>query len=118
MIKQRGITLKTVSSSLTYSEMGDIVCNSVTAITIILPAPNSGLWYRISNVGAGVVTIYYGSALTTLNQTEQCLCLANLTSNWFFSKGGGGGDGSPNLDGGRPDSNYGGTNSIDAGGVI
>ena len=68
--------------------MGDIVCNSTAAITITLPAPNLGLWYRISNVGAGIVTVYYGSALTTLKQTEQCLCLPNTTSNWFFSKGG------------------------------
>ena len=90
MIKQRGLTLKVVSSSLTYLEMGDIVCNSAAAITITLPAPNLGLWYRISNVGAGIVTVYYGSALTTLKQTEQCLGLANSSTDWFFSKGGSG----------------------------
>jgi len=110
------VTIKTISAILTYSEMGDIVCNSVAPITITLPAPNAGLWYRISNVGTGIVTIYYLASLTTIQQTEQCLCLANSTSNWFFSKGGGGGD-SFNLDAGRPDSNYGGAASIDAGGV-
>jgi hypothetical protein len=90
MIKQKNIVIKTTSITLTYAEMGDIVCNSSSDITITLPAPNAGLWFRISNAGSGVVTVYYSSTLTTLKQTEQCLCLANATSNWFFSKGGGG----------------------------
>lgn len=89
MIKQKSVVIKTALATLTYAEMGDIVCNSATDITITLPIPNSGLWYRVSNVGAGIVTVYYGSALTTLKQTEQCLCLANGTTTWFFSKGGG-----------------------------
>ena len=89
MIKQKSVVIKTALATLTYTEMGDIVCNSATDITITLPTPNSGLWYRISNVGVGIVTVYYGSALTTLKQTEQCLCLANTTTAWFFSKGGG-----------------------------
>jgi hypothetical protein len=89
MIKQKDIVIKTSDSTLTYAEMGDIVCNSASAIQITLSSPNSGLWYRISNVGIGVVTVYYGSALTTLEQTEQCLCLANAISAWFFSKGSG-----------------------------
>jgi len=88
MIKQTKVTIKTTSAILTYSEMGDIVCNSIADVTITLPAPNVGLWYRISNVGTGIVTIYYLASLTTIQQTEQCLCLANATSNWFFSKGG------------------------------
>ena len=89
MIKQKSVTIKTINATLTYSEMGDIVCNSATDITITLPIPNSGLWHRISNVGAGIVSVYYGSVLTTLKQTEQCLCLANASTSWFFSKGGG-----------------------------
>ena len=89
MIKQKSVVIKTALATLTYAEMGDIVCNSATDITITLPAPNSGLWYRISNVGVGIVTLYYGSVLTTLKQTEQCLCLANASTDWFFSKGGG-----------------------------
>ena len=146
MIKQKPVVIKITNASLTYSEIGDIVCNSTLAITTTLPAPNSGLWYRISNVGAGIVTVYYGSALITLKQTEQCLCLANSSTDWFFSKGGVAmskaeieevltgeisshkhaavGDagyfncyGDYFLDGGRPDSNYGGADSIDAGGV-
>lgn len=116
MIKQKPVVVKTIGAGLTYSEMGEIVCNSATPITIILPPPNAGLWYRISNMGMGIVTIYYLANLTTLQRTEQCLCLANSTTDWFFSKGGGD-SGSLNLDGGRPDSNYGGVNSIDAGGV-
>ena len=89
MIKQKSVTIKTINATLTYSEIGDIVCNSATDITITLPIPNSGLWHRISNVGAGIVTVYYGSALATLKQTDQCLCLANASTGWFFSKGGG-----------------------------
>lgn len=89
MIKQKAIVIKTDSATLTIAEMGDIVGNKATDLTLTLPAPVAGLWYRISNVGAGVLTVYYGSALTTLKQTEQCLCLANATSAWFFSKGGG-----------------------------
>src|SRR5674476_790321 len=89
MIRQRSITMKTAAATLTYAEMGDIVCNSASAITITLSTPSPGMWYRISNAGAGVVTVYQGVALTTLKQTEQCLCLANASSSWFFSKGGG-----------------------------
>lgn len=89
MIKQKTIVIKTSGATLTYAEMGDIIVNSSSALQITLPTPASGLWYRISNVNTGIVTVYYGSALTTLKQTEQCLCLANGTSAWFFSKGGG-----------------------------
>ncbi len=88
-IKQKLIVIKTADTTLSYSEMGDIVCNCENSITISLPTPNSGLWYRISNVGAGVVNVYYTSNMTTLKQTEQCLCLANTSKDWFFSKGGG-----------------------------
>lgn len=92
MLKQKQITIKTADTTLNYAEMGDIVCNSLSAIQVTLSSPNSGLWYRISNANSGVVTVSYnGSTLTTLNQNEQCLCLANNTSDWFFSKGGGGG---------------------------
>lgn len=89
MIKQRHIVIKSSSITLTYAEMGDVVCNSSNSIIITLPSPNAGLWYRISNAGSGVVVVYYNSTLTTLKQTEQCLCLANANSSWFFSKGGG-----------------------------
>lgn len=89
MIRQKSITIKIENSDLLYSEMGDVVCNSEDSIIVTLPLPNAGLWYRISNVGSGIVSVYYNSTLTTLKQTEQCLCLANKTSNWFFSKGGG-----------------------------
>lgn len=90
MIKQRPITTKTASASLTVSEMGDIVVDSSSATTVTLPAPSPGLWYRFSNANSGLVTISYNSStITTLKQAEQCLCLSNGTSGWFFSKGGG-----------------------------
>ena len=89
MIKQRHFVIKSASITLTYGEMGDVVCNSSNSIILTLPTPNAGLWYRISNVGSGVVVVYYNSTITMLKHTEQCLCLANANSSWFFSKGGG-----------------------------
>lgn len=87
MIKQLGVAYKTAAATLTYAELGDVVVNSATAVTITLPVPNKGLWYRISNVGAGLVTIYYGATITTLKQAEQVLLLANGTTAWWMSKG-------------------------------
>ncbi|HUV84225.1 MAG TPA: hypothetical protein VMV86_00865 [Methanosarcinales archaeon] len=87
MIKQLGVAYKTTTATLTYAELGDVVVNSATAVTITLPAPNNGLWYRISNVGVGLVTIYYGATITTLKQNEQALLLANGTATWWMSKG-------------------------------
>jgi len=90
MIKQRSVTYKTAGATLTYSEFGDVVVNSASANEQILPTPSPGLWYRISNVGAGLVTISYNSStITTLKQTEQALLLANATSAWWMSKGSG-----------------------------
>ena len=87
MIKQLGVTYKTVAATLAYTELGDVVVNSATAVTITLPAPNAGLWYRISNVGTGLVTIYYGATITTLKQNEQALLLSNGVTAWWMSKG-------------------------------
>jgi hypothetical protein len=88
MIKQLKVTSKSGSAALTYAEMGDIVVSATATIT--LPTPSNGLWYRVSNVSSGTVSIYYGTTLTTLEQYEQVLCLANGSSAWWFSKGGGG----------------------------
>lgn len=134
MLKQRTTTTKTATATLAYTEMGDIVVDSSSAVEISLPTPSPGLWYRISNVNSGLVTVSYGSELTTLKQTEQCLCLSNASADWYFSKGAGamtkaeieavltgvisshshapegaGGTGgivSGNLDGGTPSSTY------------
>lgn len=89
MIKQKHIAIKSASTTLTYAEMGDIVCDSAGSLIISIPAPNKGLWYRISNVGSGNVVVFYNSMLTSLKQTEQCLCLSNGSSSWFLSKSGG-----------------------------
>ena len=91
MIRQLAVTLKTTAATLTYGEMGDVVINSTSAVTIELPAPCWGCWFRISNVGAGVVTVYHNANITILNQTEQALLLANGASSWWMSKGGSGG---------------------------
>lgn len=87
MIKQLDFVYKTTAATLTYAELGDVVVSSAAVATITLPAPNKGLWYRISNVGAGLVTIYYGAIITTLKQNEQTLLLANGTAAWWMSKG-------------------------------
>lgn len=90
MIRQLAVTLKTANATLTYTEMGDIVVNSASPTDQTLPAPNKGLWYRISNVGDGEVTIKYsGAAITSLKKEEQALLIANNSSAWWMSKGGG-----------------------------
>jgi len=91
MIRQKPITLKEADATLTYTEMGDVVVNSATAVTITLPTPALGLWYRVSSVGAGLVTIEDGSEveITTLKQTEQAMVWAASTSAWWMSKGAG-----------------------------
>ena len=90
MIRQLAVTYKTAGATLTYSEMGDVVVNSASANDQYLPTPAPGLWYVISNVGAGLVTIKYAAAaITTLKQYEQARLLANSTSGWWMSKGGG-----------------------------
>jgi hypothetical protein len=90
MIRQLSVTLKTAGATLTYAEIGDIVVNSASAVDITLPTPNGGLWYRVSNVNDGEVSIKYsGATITTLKNTEQALLLANSTSAWWMSKGSG-----------------------------
>lgn len=91
MIKQKSVTLKDAAATLTYAEMGDIIVNSETAVTITLPTPALGLWYRVSSVGEGLVTIEDGSEveITTLKQTEQAMVWAASTSAWWMSKGAG-----------------------------
>jgi len=89
MIKQRGVTYKTAAASLSYSEIGDIIVNSEDDADITLPVPATGLWYRISNVGSGEVTVKYDSStITTLKETEQALLLV-FSSAWYMSKGAG-----------------------------
>jgi len=90
MIKQRSVTYKTAAATMTYAEIGDVVVNSDSAVDITLPTPSSGLWYRISNVGTGDITIKYsGSTITTIKTTEQALLLSNGSSAWWMSKGSG-----------------------------
>lgn len=85
MIRQKNIAIKTSSATLTYAEMGNIICSSPNDITITLPTPNAGLWYRISNAGEGIVTLSYVDELTKLYKAGQCICDANGTSEWFLS---------------------------------
>lgn len=81
---QTKVTLKTADATLTYAEMGDIVVNSSSAVTLTLPTASPGLWYRISNVGSGIVTV----GDIAVGEGEQGLCIALAV--WYFSKGGGG----------------------------
>lgn len=87
MIRQKPVTSKTATATLTYSEMGDVVVNSSSATTITLPSPLSGCWYRVVNIGTGTVSVYYGSTLATLAQYSHVLALANGTSGWWVAKG-------------------------------
>jgi hypothetical protein len=87
MITQLKVTIKTTEATLTYAEMGDIVVDSEEAVEITLPAPNNGLWYRISSVGEGEVTISHGELeITTLAQNENVLLIANGATSWWYSK--------------------------------
>ena len=91
MIRQRKVTVKTTTATLTIAEMGDILCNSLTAFTVTLPTGSSGLWYQIHNVGTGVISISSGTVLTTLNQYESATVLYDTAASaWTYSKGGGG----------------------------
>lgn len=92
MMVQKAVTEKTGTGTLAYSDMGEIITTSATAIGITLPAPSKGLWYRISNAGEGEVSVMYDSGeMTTIAQSEAVLLLSNGALGWWFSKGGGGG---------------------------
>lgn len=91
MMVQKTVTEKAGTGTLAYSDIGEIVTTSATAIGITLPAPSKGLWYRISNAGEGEVSIMYDSGvMTTIAQSEAVLLLSNGSLGWWFSKGGGG----------------------------
>jgi len=91
MMVQKTVTEKTGTGTLAYSDIGEIVTTSATAIGITLPAPSKGLWYRISNAGEGEVSVLYNSGvMTTIAQSEAVLLLSNGSLGWWFSKGGGG----------------------------
>lgn len=92
MMVQKTVTEKTGTGTLAYSDIGEIVTTSATAIGITLPAPSKGLWYRISNAGEGDVSVMYNAVeMTTIAQSEAVLLLSNGALGWWFSKGGGGG---------------------------
>ena len=87
--RQNVVTTKTDSDTLAYSEIGDIICNKATAMTITLPTPSSGAWYRIGSINTGVVSIVYdGTTLAQINNEEQCFVNTD-GFNWytFFSGG-------------------------------
>lgn len=82
MIRQRNVTIKTATATITIAEMGDILCSALVAQTYTLPTPSLGLWYRFSNINTGVVTIPNGTTTVVLNQGQQCLILTTGTT-WF-----------------------------------
>lgn len=94
-IKRRFPTTKTDNADLTMEEMGEIIINKGTALTINLPVATdkAGMWYRLINVGAGLASIEENSSplnfngeQLTLAQYESCLLVCNGT-NWLFSDG-------------------------------
>lgn len=87
MIRQRLVTVKTATATLTVSEFGDVIVNSSSAITITLSAPYKGLWFRVTNVNTGVVSIVYNAVtLATLKQREHFLAFANDITDWYYAK--------------------------------
>ncbi len=83
MIRQKKVIVKTATATLTLAEMGDIFCDSASAQTYTLPTATQGLWYRLSNINTGEVTVSDGSStLATLVQGKQCIVL-NDGSSWF-----------------------------------
>ena len=81
MIKQRNVTVKTDTATLTYAEMGDILCNKATAMEVTLPTASQGLWYRVININDGAVTV--GSY--TLSNGEELFCISN-SATWQYRK--------------------------------
>lgn len=83
IVKQLFVTTKSAGATLTLSEAGDIIVNSSTPVTLTLPSPVTPLWYRITNVGAGAVTVSYNSTtLATIAQNGQAFFQANGTSGY------------------------------------
>ena len=88
MLKQKSTTKITTSSTLTYAQMGEIVFDSASNRNITLPAPNIGLWYRITNVSEGTVyaTITYsGTEYGDLHSGGQAYILANSTTGYYVT---------------------------------
>lgn len=77
MLRQKQVTVKTDSATLTYAEMGEILCNSSNDETYTLPTAAEGLWYNFVNKGSGLVTISNGTELAVLKQKQQCLVLSS-----------------------------------------
>jgi len=87
MTRQRLVTVKTATATLTVSEFGDVIVNSSSAVTITLSAPYKGLWFRVTNVNTGVVSIVYNAVtLATLKQREHFLAFANDITDWYYAK--------------------------------
>lgn len=86
MIRQRKITSKTALATLTYAEMGDVVANGSFELT--LPDSNVGLWYMITNIGTGIVTVGGTgiSPVVSLDPNEFVMCYSNGTSGWYYGK--------------------------------
>jgi hypothetical protein len=91
MIKQRFITTKTATATLTYAEMGNVIANKETALTltVVAASPNKGLWYYIINAGAGDCTVYEEEvgALVVLLQNESVYIVSDGTI-WHVGAGG------------------------------
>jgi hypothetical protein len=85
MIYQKRITNKLDNATLTLAEMGDVVVNKDTAVTMtVISTGYKGLWYYIMNVGTGDCTVYEDSvgALCVLLQNESVYIVSDGTS-WY-----------------------------------
>lgn len=88
MIRQKQSVIKKTNTTLTYVEMGDVICDSNSNIIITLPLPKNGLWYRITNVSKMNVTINYGEETTTIKEKEQAYFISDETDSWRLNKNG------------------------------
>jgi hypothetical protein len=91
MLRQQQITIKTDTITLTLAEMGVIIANKGTALTLSVPAAAgyNGLWYYIINIGAGECTVDEtgGGTLATLKQNDACDLVCDGTA-WRVAKSG------------------------------
>lgn len=88
MIRHKQIITKTDTSTLTLAEMGDIVANKATELSITIPnaSGHKGLWYYILNIGIGACEIIENSIkLVTLQQGDSAYLICDGT-NWHIGE--------------------------------
>jgi hypothetical protein len=86
------VTTKSITSLLTVSEAGFVICNSASNIIINLPTAigNIGLVYSITNINSGIVTIDPFSTQTLQGETtfdiyqDESISIVSNGANWYI----------------------------------